>query len=190
MKEFAVGMMIFGVVLGALLLLSEVNNEKSEIISLPLNVVIVEGEVGSGRSEENIEKLIGDVNSIWGVANITFYIKDIRHVGMGTEDVETAMLDGKKFADADEYDKGAVNIVFIKNMSHNGVSFTNHKMVVMPDKTTNREYVAAAHELGHVMGLGHNPDEEFLMYSVCNETEMTFFETLGARRSARALLSS
>lgn len=88
------------------------------------------------------------------------------------------------------YDPNAINMFFIKNMSDNGISFPEQKVVVMPDSTTNIEYIAAAHELGHVLGLEHNVEMKYLMFSVCNGTAITLTEILDVRNNAKKLLTN
>ncbi len=160
-------------------------------INLPVNVVIVKGELGSERDLNGISKLIENINEVWHQANISFELKDIETVEVDSDKIKDALKgDGKIFAAIDGYDENSINMFFIKNMSYNGISFPEQRIVVMPDKTTNLEHVAAAHELGHVVGLDHNPEDEYLMFSVCNDTAVTFTEILDARKNAKSLLNS
>jgi hypothetical protein len=188
----AVQVILFGLLmLGLFSIGDELNKEMNEVITLPLKALIVKGELGSGRNADNATKLIENVNRVWSVANISFYVKSSAIVEMGSDEITTALKgNGRIFAEAEGYDANAVNMFFIKNMSHNGISFPEYRTVVMPDKTTNLEYVAAAHELGHVLGLDHNPEEEYLMFAVCNGTAIALAEILDVRNNAKRLLVS
>lgn len=169
----------------------ETNKEMRNVINLPLNALIVKGELGSERNGENITKLIENVNEVWSVANISFDVKSAAIVEMSSDKIINALRgNGRIFAEAEGYNGNVVNMFFIKNMSFNGISFPEHKIVVMPDRTTNLEHVAAAHELGHVLGLDHNPEEEYLMFAVCNGTAITLTEILDVRNNAKSLLAS
>jgi len=182
---------LIGVIMLVLLsMANEIDKTMAEVIYLPINSVIVKGELGSERNEASVINLVENVNKVWDEANISFAIKDVKSAEMDSDKILNAMKDGKIFAEVDGYDRDAINLFFIKNMSFNGISFPEQKIVVMPDKTTNLEHVAAAHELGHVLGLDHNPSEEYLMFSVCNGTAKTITEVLGARKNAEGLLTS
>jgi len=167
----------------------QINKEMKDEISLPLKALVVKGELGGERNEENITKLVENANKVWQKANVSFGLTKIETVEINSDVINTALKgNGNVLADVSGYDSNAINIFFIKNMSHNGISFPEQKIVVMPDKTTNLEYVAAAHELGHILGLGHNAQEKYLMFAVCNGTAISLTETLDARRNAKTLL--
>lgn len=188
--EPAIRVILFGLLLMSLFSIADnLNKEMGNVVNLPLNAVIVKGELGSERSEDNVNKLVENINTVWNEANISFEVKDVKSVEMSSAEIITAMENGRIFAGVDGYDINAINMFFIKNMSFNGISFPQYRIVVMPDRTTNREHVAAAHELGHVLGLDHNPSEEYLMFSVCNGTAKTLAEVLSARKNAEGLLA-
>ena len=159
-------------------------------INLPVNALIVKGELGSERDLNSISKLIENANEIWHQANISFDLKNIETVEVDSDKLINALNgNGEILVEIDGYDRNAINMLFVKNMSFNGISFPEQRIVVMPDKTTNLEHVAAAHELGHVLGLDHNPSDEYLMFTVCNRGAVSFMEILDARKNAKILLS-
>ncbi len=187
----AAQVILFGLLMmGLFSIANDINKQMAEVITLPLNAVVVKGELGSGRDSENITRLIANANDIWEQANVSFEIKRISVTEVGSEKVLDVLGGyGAILTAIDGYDRNAVNMFFVKNMSFNGISFPKHLSVVMPDRTTNREYVAAAHELGHIVGLNHNPEERYLMYAVCNGTVISLAETLEARNNAKKLLA-
>ena len=158
-------------------------------MSVPLIVFVMlsDGPQGSERSEEDVRRLIENADRVWEQANIDLKIKDIIFLEQTEEEIGLLFIASSLFIqNIDEFDPFSINVFLLGNLNGlNGIAFGGLQTVAVADYTTVYDFRALAHEIGHVLDLGHiKEDTGRLMYQGANGFTLSLEEIMRARKAA------
>lgn len=150
-------------------------------ITVPIHVHIVDG---SSRDAENAKLTVNQSNRILSQAGVRLEIADIdKAPGISTD--RNILARGNPFP----ADPERIDVYFAQYIGANGVSFSPDAAVFVADPTTVNDYRTLAHEIGHVLGLHHAGNIEFLMYQGSNGEFLRSEEIATMRRNAARFVS-
>jgi len=161
----------------------------AEEIVIPLVVFIVRNDeiLGSERQFSDVERLLSNADSIWEQATIDLEVVDTIELELSDSEVDM-LLQGtlQHFSVIKEYDPNVINIFLVKSLHGiNGLALGGVRSIFVADFTTVIDFRTLAHEIGHILGLGHVPgDRGRLMYRGANGFSMTIEEVIIAREKA------
>jgi len=149
------------------------------------------GFVSTQRSNDNIRALFQKSQENWDQARIVFDI----------ELQETKLDDALQKAVASQQfgkllpslpaDDSALHIFFVQTLGGpNGIAI-GPSLALVSDRTTVNDFRATAHEIGHLLGLGHtSPDRSRLLFRGTNGTKLISDEIVTSRMRASVLEGS
>lgn len=153
-------------------------------------------DISTSRTESDLRQIWLDVSDIWSQANIVIDLKYAGYVEVPTDILEDIIMgDFQSFFDA--INDGTIEIPDISLFNGfyakkiglpNGISLSNRVFLVQDNPTVLVERTTS-HEIGHLLGLHHElEDEERLMYSGTNGMNLTEEEIIVSRYIANGFL--
>lgn len=161
-------------------------------IAVPVKVHIVSDTLlyGSERNENSIRNLFTRANLLWSQAKIRFDVVSVDYTNVTTSLLHGALHeDPAGLLQLENYDDSYMNVFLTKNIGFNGVSFPRHKITLIADETTVYDFRTNAHELGHVLGLGHVAQEDRLMAKGTNGAVLSALEIDTVRIESQKLFN-
>jgi len=164
----------------------------AETIVVPVKVFIFRNndDAGSLRESEDIEQMVENASAIWSQADIELVLIELTEIRATDEEIEGFLRNPRPFLENfSGYDPNVINVFLSKSLigtgGVNGLAFGGTRTTAVADLTTSYDFRVFAHEVGHVLGLGHvTNNQRRLMYTGAKGTSLTEEEVLQAREFA------
>lgn len=169
--------------------LAETTDIPSNKIHLPvvLHPIRNNGDVSTARTDENILALFAKSQAIWDQADIVFDVSlvEVTLNGKIVQDVrDRAFRSLYTLIDSND---NRLHIFFTKKIGANGIALSP-QVALVADVTSVNDFRASAHEIGHLLGLGHTIDSRTrLLYRGVNGTILNQQEIQTARSNAKQI---
>lgn len=139
-------------------------NKKWEEIEVPFQVILIrESVLGTNRNGEQIDSLLDNAQSILNQAGILLNKEKVLERELPKEKA-SELLDGNFSILEDDLSENQINIILVKTLGGiNGIAYPSKKVVMIPDYTAGYDFRTLAHEVGHVLGLGHIENHKQVM---------------------------
>lgn len=168
-------------------------------IVLPISVYMLddlEGERPSQRTEQEIQEIFEQVNQIWEPASIRIEVEQVERVAVPQELFDEIMMGNfDPFFNAANSqtislnNRSLITGFYLSQLFSNGIAPSGRRSIFVIDAPTVADGRVTAHEIGHVLGLHHELDDEtHLMYSGSEGVFLTEEEIVTARYAAQGLL--
>jgi hypothetical protein len=173
-----------------------------ETINVSLSLYVVsdgdddESRLGTRRSVSDVETIVADMTPIWAQAGIAFDPVRVLKIDIPADVLADIASTGRTdafFAQAGRTfelpDAGAINGFYLREAAGvNGFTPTASRLFFVVDEPTVNDERVSSHEIGHILGLHHDPfDRNRLMFSGTNGELLTDVEQLVARYSAQGI---
>ncbi|MEX2436788.1 MAG: zinc-dependent metalloprotease family protein [Candidatus Paceibacterota bacterium] len=165
-----------------------------ELITLPLNIFIIRNERdGSRKSNEDVERFVSEASLVWDQAIINLEVNNIEEINLSDEEINYFLSSTTEFVTSFEnYNKDIINVFLLRRLAGiNGVAFMGLNTLAVADLTTNYDFRVLAHEVGHLLGLGHiTLSKKRLMHQGSGGYMLTLKEARIAREKAIKLIDN
>ncbi len=134
-----------------------------EVVEIPINVLIIREPVsGSQRDSEEVEILIQNTSNLLNQADLELKKTNFYEEELEREEV-SEILSGN-FLFLEKLSNREINLILVRTLRGlNGVAYPSRNTIIIPDYTAGRDYRTFAHEVGHILGLGHVDDPRYVM---------------------------
>ena len=170
-----------------------VSNQNTEIqesvLIVPVKLYIIDSvsPYASKRDEKDIQRIMKNVNEIWGKASVRVEIESLEFLVVSEEAASQASKGNISLllSETPTTNTSALKGFFIGELFANGVAFNNQASFIVGDTTSVNDFRATSHELGHLLGLKHNDaSNSFLMAQGKNGTILLDSEIETSRAQA------
>jgi ribosome biogenesis protein Nip4 len=105
--------------------------------------------------------LIKNTSNILNQAEIKLEIEEIRENDLDKEELNLLLSGNFDFFELKE---DRLSIILMKKLDGlNGVAYPNRGVTMVGDYTTRKDYRTLAHEIGHLLGLSHTKEHNYVM---------------------------
>ncbi len=142
--------------------INSIQGEEVEELDLPVDIFIINGPIyGTNRSMESVNSLIENTSKILNQAGINLEVEEVQERNLNEDEIELILNGDFNLL---EYDNRKFNLILMRRLDGlNGVAYPNQGVTMIADYTTGKDYRTLAHEIGHLLGLGHTEKHNYVM---------------------------
>lgn len=153
------------------------------IIEVPTSFYIVGG---INRDEQSIINLAEKASVILAQAGLAIEVRNVRTVEMAEANILNAINDREFLNNLPDYNPEAVTVILSRSLfGLNGVALGRGGVIAIAEFTSGYNFRTLAHEMGHILGLGHTQDTSRLMNSGGRGENLTVEEAKTMRERAQ-----
>ncbi len=158
-----------------------------EEIVVPVSVFVIrENRFKSARTDEEVDHILENGFRFFEEANISFSTRRIVDLYIESDNFLTNHSAFLK--SVDDYDRQKINIFLTGHLDgNNGIAFMGLNSLAVADYVTAHDYRTLAHEIGHILGLGHSNHPASVMYQASYGTRFSLDEIEKMRRYAKEI---
>lgn len=164
-----------------------------EELLFPVQMIVLGADAPEAErwSDEAIARLAVNASAILNQAGIGLRITDIERRTVSPELIRGFVGNPVAVADIAAQPDGVVTVALVETLlGLNGIAFVGRDIVAVADYTGSFNDRVLAHEIGHILGLGHVGNPARLMAQGSEGLELTPEEAEAIREAAVAFLSA
>jgi hypothetical protein len=156
-----------------------------DVIEMPTSFYVIGG---INRDERSIKSLAEKASAILAQAGVVIDVQEVHVVDMAEANVLNAISDGEFLRNLPNYNPKTVTVILSRSLfGLNGIAFGRGGVIAIAEYTSGYNFRTLAHEMAHILGLGHTQDISRLMNSGGRGEELTVEEARAMRDRAQQL---
>jgi hypothetical protein len=144
--------------------LKVLTNEKVMVLPLTVVNVVEEENVDKIKTEQEINSLVNKASDIWKQARIELVLKEYVTIKVSREKMTEYLIEPRKLLNRMDRSEEGATVFLVHSLSGiNGIAFVGSRTIALAEFTSVYDFRVLAHEVGHILGLGHVVDNKRLM---------------------------
>jgi hypothetical protein len=165
-----------------------------ETKTVPLTIINIvdKNNRENKKNKEEIGLLVNKASRIWDQAGIDIVLEGYATEEVEREEISDLLNDPRSLLDKRQtQEENAITVFLLHSLRGvNGVAFIGDNTIALAEFTSVYNFRVLAHEVGHILGLGHVTKSERLMDEQARGAKLIEEEAVKAREAATRILEA